>query len=111
MAVTEFDIGNVYSKKGEDEDEKTYYIAVSKLTLVTCCDKKFGEFTTKRTKEHEYESVSVDDLCFMWEIEASNLDDFMIKYFAPDEQAKRDARKRAKEEDVESLEMELSSTL
>jgi hypothetical protein len=105
MSITEFDIGNAYSITDED-GEKAYYIAVSKLTIVTYAENRFVEFSTKKAKRHEYEIMSVDDLCYLWDIEACSLDAYMVKYFAPDERAKKDARKRAKEV---SQEMSLST--
>jgi len=95
--MNEFDIGNVYSLVGSQSKSKIYYIAVSKWILITYSSDKFSRFTTKRTKHHELEGISVDDLCFYWDIHISILDAFMVDYFAPDERAKRDARKRAKE--------------
>jgi len=95
--MSEFDIGNVYSLVNSKSKTKTYYIAVSSLVLITYTQSKFSKFTSKRTKHHELEGISVDDLCFYWDIKISELDAFMINYFAPDEKAKQDARRRAKE--------------
>jgi len=95
--MTQFDIGNVYSLVSSKSKTKIYYIAINKLILITYTQNKFSKFTTKRTKHHELEGISVDDLCFYWDIDISELDTFMVQHFTPDERAKRDARKRAKE--------------
>ena len=92
-----FDIGNVYSLTNSYSGTKTYYIAVDSLVLITYRDSKFATYTTQKTKNHTYEGISVTDLCYLWGIPINQLDKQMRNYFAPDEQAKRDARKRRKE--------------
>lgn len=93
--MSQFDIGNVYSSTRSEA--KIFYIAINKLVLITYSQNKFTRFTTKRTEYHELEGISVDDLCFYWDIDISVLDAFMVQHFSPDDRAKRDARKRAKE--------------
>jgi len=95
--MSQFDIGNVYSLVSSRSNTKIFYIAISNLVLITYSKDRFSRFTTKRTKGHELEGISVDDLCFYWDIDISVLDSFMVQHFAPDDRAKRDARKRKKE--------------
>lgn len=92
--MIEFDIGNIYSHRHYDTKNKTYYVAVKKLTLVTCQNGKFGEYTTSKNKHHLEASLTVKDLCQLWSINIENLDCFMSKFFTPDDQALVDAKKR-----------------
>ena len=60
--MSQFDIGNVYSLVSSQSKTKIFYIAISNLVLITYSKDRFSRFTTKRTKGHELEGISVDDL-------------------------------------------------
>lgn len=92
--MIEFDIGNIYSHKHYETKKKTFYVAVRKLTLVTCKNGKFNQYTTSKNKHHLEAGLSVKDLCKLWKVELKNLDNFMSGFFTPDDKAMVDARKR-----------------
>jgi len=96
MANTSFNVGITYTAES-DYNEVTYYIAVTEFVLVTYNGSKFSKFTSKRTSRHVEENISVQDLCKLWGIKVSVLDAFMTSYFSPDEQALKEAKRRAKE--------------
>lgn len=99
---TVFNIGNIYS--ATTSNTKTYYVAISNSTLVTYKNKKFGQFTMKK-QNHTQETISVKALCQKWKVSVGELDSYMSKHFAPDDEAmdraRRDkfAKKDAEEED------------
>jgi len=91
--MSEFDIGNVYSKVDSSSKRKTYYVAVDKLTLITRSEGKFGKFTTRKSEHSLENGLSVKKLCKMWQIKVKDLDDFMSQFFMPDEDALMRARR------------------
>ncbi len=85
-----FEVGNVYAK--DTSNSIVYYMAVNKKTLVTYMNGRFGRYTTKK-EGHSSIGISVGDLCQKWQIRMDDLDDYMVRYFQPDEEAKLRARK------------------
>lgn len=91
-----FEVGNVYVKTMEDlraKDKKVYFMAINKKTLVTYRDGHFGKFTTKK-QGHSSIGISVSELCNKWRIQLEELDDYMLTYFQPDEDARIRARRQ-----------------
>lgn len=109
--MSEFDIGNVYSKIDPSSKRKTYYVAVDKLTLITRSDGKFGSFTTRKSAHALESGLSVRKLCKAWQIKVKELDDYMSVFFMPDEDAlMRAARdKTATADEKKDLELEGST--
>lgn len=98
ISVSGFEVGNVYSRKTKDKDKKTYYMAISKETLITYMNGRFGEFTTKKRGHVSENGLSVLELCEHWKIELPDFDRQMEKFFHPSEDAKMKARKEKYEE-------------
>lgn len=85
-----FNIGNVYSTT--TNETKTYYVAISSVTLVTYKDNTFGQYTMKK-HNHAQETISVRRLCKQWKISTKDLDTFMSGHFCPDDEALDRARR------------------
>lgn len=96
-----FEIGNIYTKR--EKFNKTYYVAVSHRTLVTCKDGKFGEFTSKKPGFISETDISVEELCEFWNIDLKKIDEYMCKFFQPDEEAKQRACKEKEEFELLTL--------
>lgn len=92
-----FEVGNVYSKL--NKVGKTYYMAISKETLVTYMNGRFGKFTTKKAGHVSENGLSVSELISYWDIKLGDFNTQMEKYFHPSEEAKMRARKE-KYEDI-----------
>jgi hypothetical protein len=90
--MSNFDIGNVYSVT-ETNDDKIYYIAIKKQTLITYRNGRFGQYTIKKKKHILENSISVARLCKLWKIKTAELDNYMSDHFSPDEEALARARK------------------
>lgn len=83
--MSEFDIGNVYSRNRQGE--KKYFVAIRHKTLVSCNDGSFGTYTTSKSGYTLEANMPVADLCHHWQIDLSTFDEFMAEHFAPDEEA------------------------
>lgn len=91
--MSDFDIGNVYSKLDPASKKRTYYLAVDKLKLVTRMDEKFATFSTKKNDHAHENGLSVKKLCRLWNIGVKDLDEYMSQFFMPDEDALMRARR------------------
>src|SRR5271156_5284714 len=97
--MSEFEIGNLYSKR--EKEKKTYYIAISHRTLVTWKNGKFGQYTTKKNGYISENNISVGELCEFWNIKLRAFDDYMVTHFQPDEAARSRAHKEKQERELE----------
>jgi hypothetical protein len=91
-----FEVGNVYSR--QIKENKTYYMAINKETLITYMSGRFGKFTTKKRGHISENGLSVSELCEHWKIKLNEFDKHMWVFFHPDEDAKMRARKEKYEE-------------
>ena len=97
--MSEFEIGNLYSKK--EKNNKSYYIAISHRTLVTWKNGKFGQYTSKKDGFISESNISVAELCEYWNIKLKEFDNYMTNHFQPDEEAKQRAHKEKQERELE----------
>ena len=90
-----FEVGNAYLRTFEfkRKKHKIYYMAVNKRTLVTYREGKFTKHTSAK-EGHSSIAISVADLCFKWNIEIKEFDDYMQTYFQPSEEARIAAREK-----------------
>lgn len=78
MASPDYEVGMTYSKNNK------YYLAISDRTLVTCKDGEFQEINPY-SKYDPIRSLSVENLCKIWGIEISRLDELSRRYFTPND--------------------------
>ena len=74
-------------------------MAISKETLITYMNGRFGKFTVKKTGHVSENSLSVSELIACWDIKLVEFNTQMEKYFHPSQEAKMRARKE-KYEDI-----------
>ena len=78
MSSTDYEVGMTYSKNGK------YFLAVGDRTLVTIKNGKFVE-VNPYTRYEPCRSLSVENLCKLWNIKVSRLDELSREYFTPDD--------------------------
>lgn len=99
MAKSKFEIGNIYFSN------KKLYIAISKHKVIRPDESgKFQVYTVDRvginSKKPDFKQpkkeIQIKNLCRVWKITPSQLDEEVNKYFAPDAEAKKRARSAKK---------------
>lgn len=92
-----FEIGITYKKNN------IYSIAVSEESLVTYQDGNFSDFEEK-DEQKACRSLSVEDLCKIWNISTDKLDELTPRYFTPNYCSKKNpSNKRGRPTDGSGL--------
>lgn len=91
-----FEIGNVYTRRTTNNNP-TYYVAISKKTLLSYIDGQFGKYSLKK-EDHSSVAISVFELREKWNLSIEEFDSNISRYFQPDDEAKARVRKEKLEE-------------